>query len=127
MEGNVARKYFQLMADEKEVIDGFANKIGFFGGGGGKLVLTTHRLIFTNRRKTQIKMDIPLKDVLHIGRASSATIWSAALLITLFMKNAVRITLSNGSAQRFVVTNRDRWIDLIKDYRTRAGADALSN
>jgi hypothetical protein len=118
----VAKTSFQLNPDEKEVIEGFANKIGFFGGGGGKLVLTNHRLLFTNRRKNQIKMEMPLANTLHVGKASSATIWSVALLFTLFMSNAIRVTMRGGSSQRFVVSNKDRWVDLIEEYRRKTQA-----
>jgi hypothetical protein len=113
---------YQLKQDEKEVIEGFANKIGLFGGGGGKLVLTNERLLFTNRRKNQIKMEIPLTNTLHAGVASSVTVWSFALLITLFLKNAIRVTMNGGGSQRFSVNNKDRWIDLINEYRKKAQA-----
>lgn len=116
----MAKVPYQLGQDEIEVIDGFANKIGLFGGGGGKLVLTNRRLVFTNRRKNEVKMEISLKDTLHAGVASSATIWSLALLITLFLKNAIRVTLNGGASQRFVVSNKDRWVDLINEYRKKA-------
>ena len=113
----MGKELYKLGQDEQEIIEGFANKIGFFGGGGGKLVLTNQRLLFTNRRKTQIKMDIPLTAVLHTGKASSASIWSVFLLFTLFLKNAIRVTLRDGNTQRFVVNNNGRWVDLINEYR----------
>jgi len=61
---------YQLNQDEKEIIEGFANKIGFFGGGGGKLVLTSQRLLFTNRSKNQIKMEMSLANMQKWPRKS---------------------------------------------------------
>jgi hypothetical protein len=118
----MAKVPYQLKQEEKEIIEGFANKIGLFGGGGGKLVLTSERLLFTNRRKNQIKMEIPLTNTLHVGAASSATVWSFALLITLFLKNAIRVTMNGGASQRFVVNNKDRWVELINEYRNKGQA-----
>ena len=118
----MAKVPYQLRQDEKEIIEGFANKIGFWGGGGGKLVLTNQRLVFTNRRKNQINMEIPLTNTLHVGAASSATVWSAAFLITLFLKNAIRVSMSGGNSQRFVVSDKNRWVDLINEYRKRSHA-----
>lgn len=116
----MAKTPFTLHPGETEIIDGFANKIGFFGGGGGKLVLTDRRLVFTNRRKNQVKMEMPHAQTLHVGKASSATIWSFALIITIFLKNAIRVTMTGGASQRFVVSNGDRWVDLINQYRQKA-------
>jgi hypothetical protein len=115
----MAKTPYQLMQDEQEIFEGFANKIGLFGGGGGKLVLTNERLLFTNRRKQHIRMEIPLMSMLHIGTASSATVWSAALLITLLVKNAIRVTMKGGQSQRFVVSNKERWVELINEWRTK--------
>lgn len=116
---------FELRPGESEVIEGYANKIGFFGGPGGKLVLTNQRLLFTNRRKNQIKTQIPLSEIIHVGKASNATIWGVlfviGFVIGLFLRNAIRVTMKGGVSQRFVVNNRARWIDLIDEYR-RASA-----
>ena len=113
----MARDEFQLPDGEEEIIDGFANKIGFWGGPGGKLILTNQRLIFTNRRKKKIKSEYNLEDVIFVSPARSATFWTAFLLITIFIKNAIRITFKGGESQRFVVNNKDRWIALIDEHR----------
>ena len=107
----------ELPEDESVVLSGFANRIGVWGGPGGRLVLTNKRLLFVNRRGTKIRDSHELSDVLFVQRASSATIWTLALLVTIFLKNAIRVTFRDQSTQRFVVTNKDRWIGLIDEQR----------
>ena len=109
-----------LAKDEAVVISGFANKIGFWGGPGGQLVLTDHRLVFTNRRKTRVLWDCPLREVLFVGPGSNATIWSIALIVTLLVGNAIKVTVKGGASQRFVVNDKTRWIALINERRTIA-------
>ena len=105
-----------LPPGEQEIISGFANKIGFWGGPGGRLVLTDRRLIFTNRRKTKIRAEYLLSDVIYIGTASNATIWTSMLLISLLLRNGIKVTLRGGQSQRFVVNDRNRWVALVKEY-----------
>ncbi|MGE3643292.1 MAG: hypothetical protein AB7F96_05505 [Beijerinckiaceae bacterium] len=102
---------------ESLVIEGFANKIGVWGGPGGKLMLTNQRLIFTNRRQSKLISEYPLESIIHVGLAGSATIWTAALLVTIFIRNAIRVTFQGGDSQRFVVNNRQRWVALIDEHR----------
>lgn len=111
---------YRLEGGEKELYDGYANRIDLFGGGGGRLVLTDRRLLFTDRRKTCIGDSMPLSDVLHVGRASGVTVWSPALLFTLLLKGAVRVTLRGGRSQRFAISAPDRWIGLIDECRKSA-------
>lgn len=106
-----------LSAGEEEIIDGFANKIGFWGGPGGRLVLTDKRLVFTNRRKTKVLWECALRDFLYVGTASNATIWTIALIVTLLIPNAIKVTVKGGTSQRFVVNDRNRWISLINERR----------
>lgn len=107
-----------LVANEDVVLTGFANKIGFWGGPGGQLVLTNKRLLFTNRRKTKVRWECRLDDVLYVGPASNATIWTLALVVTLLVRNGIKVTLKGGQSQRFVVNDRSRWIGLISERRT---------
>ncbi len=104
-----------LLNNEDEVYSGFANKIGFFGGPGGQLVLTNNRIIFTNRRKNKLISEYNLSDIVYVDKARSATVWTVALLVTVFLKNSIKITLKSGKRQRFVVSNRDTWIGLINE------------
>ena len=106
-----------LREDESVVLSGFANRIGVWGGPGGRLVLTNRRLLFVNRRGTKIRDAYDLADVLFVQPARSATIWTVFLLVTIFLKNAIRVTFRDQTAQRFVVTNKDRWIALIDEQR----------
>lgn len=106
-----------LSDGEEEILSGFANKIGFWGGPGGQLVLTSKRLVFTNRRKTKVRWECPLKDILYAGTASNATIWTVALVFALLIRNAIKVTIKGGASQRFVVNDRGRWIALINERR----------
>lgn len=106
-----------LSEGEEEIISGFANKIGIWGGPGGQLVLTNKRLLFTNRRKAKVLWECSLKDILYVGTASNATIWTVALVITLLIRNAIKVTLKGSVSQRFVVNDRNRWIGLLNERR----------
>lgn len=108
---------YEPRSGESEIIEGSANKIGFWGGPGGKLVLTNQRLVFTNRRKEQIKTQMALSEIIHVGKASNATFWTICFVIALFFRNAIKVTVKGGASQRFVVNNRARWIALIEEYR----------
>jgi hypothetical protein len=102
-----------LADGEDEIISGFGNKIGFWGGPGGRLVLTNKRLLFTNRRKTRVRWECLLRDILHAGPSTNATIWAVVLPIALLIPNAIKITLKSSITQRFVVNDCRRWIALI--------------
>lgn len=109
----VSTKYI-LHPNEVEHHSGAANKLTIWGSTGGKLVLTDQRVLFTNRRKTIVYMEIPLATVLNVGVASSACITGIFLPFLLFLTNAIRITLNDGSSQRFVVFQKHYWIDAIQ-------------
>lgn len=107
----------ELQPGEAVVLSGFANRIGFWGGPGGRLVLTNERLLFTNRRGTKIRNSYSLSEVVFVQEASSVTIWTLFLLVTIFLRNAIKVTFRNQTTQRFVVTNKARWIALIDEHR----------
>jgi hypothetical protein len=108
-----------LQAGENVVQSGFANKIGFWGGPGGQLVLTNQRLVFTNRSKQKIIASHALDSIIMAASANSATIWTIALLITIFIRNSVRVSFNDGGSQRYVVNKRDTWIGLINEWRVK--------
>jgi len=112
-----------LPEGESLIFAGYANRIGFWGGPGGKLLLTNRRMLFTNRREKKVLNEYLLSDVLYVSDASSATIWTAFLLVTLFLKNAIKITLKNQTTQRFVVSDKQRWISLIDEERRAVKAE----
>lgn len=105
----------ELQEGESVILAGFANRIGVWGGPGGRLVLTNRRLLFVNRRGTEIRNSYDLSDIIFVQPAYSATIWTAFLLITVFLKNAIRVTFKDQTTQRFVVTNKARWTALIAE------------
>jgi hypothetical protein len=107
-----------LREGEEEILAGFANKIGVFGGPGGQLVLTNQRLLFTNRRKGKVLWGCDLKNILYVGPASNATIWTVALVVGLLVRNAIKVTLKGGVSQRFVVPDRTQWIALTNERRS---------
>lgn len=107
----------ELHQDESALLTGFANRIGFWGGPGGRLVLTEKRLLFVNRRGTKIHNSYNLSDVIFVQPSRSATIWTVFLLVTIFLKNAIRVTFKDQTSQRFVVSNKNRWIALIDETR----------
>lgn len=109
----------ELESNEAIVFSGFANRIGFWGGPGGRLVLTDRRLLFVNRRGTKVRDAYQLSDVIFVQPARSATIWTIFLLITVFLKNAIRVTFQDQTSQRFVVSNKNRWIALIDEQRKK--------
>lgn len=118
----MAREFtVELQPDETVVLSGFANRIGFWGGPGGRLVLTNQRLLFTNRRGTKIRNSYSLSDVVFVEVASSVTIWTLFFLVTIFLRNAIKVTFRNQTTQRFVVTNKARWIALIDEHRLNRG------
>ncbi len=110
----------ELEEDESVVLSGFANRIGVWGGPGGRLVLTNRRLLFVNRRGTKIRDAYGLSNVLFVQPARSATVWTVFLLVTIFLKNAIRVTFRDQTTQRFVVSNKERWLALIEKQRKAA-------
>ena len=110
----------ELEEDESVVLSGFANRIGVWGGPGGRLVLTNRRLLFVNRRGTKIRDAYGLSNVLFVQQARSATVWTVFLLVTIFLKNAIRVTFRDQTTQRFVVSNKERWLALIEKQRKAA-------
>lgn len=111
-----------LQDDEYLVQEGFANKLSFFNATGGQLLLTNRRLLFANRTKSKILAEYDLATVIMTAPASSATVWTAAMLITVFLKNAIRVSFGDGTSQRFVVNKRDTWVGLINENRPKASA-----
>ena len=100
---------FELEAGEQLVFKGNANKTGFWGGPGGKLILTDRRLIFANRRGSTIRMDLPLSELIYVGKARTWTIW----LVILPIPNAIKVTTRAGKSQKFTVVDRAQWVALI--------------
>ena len=107
----------ELEEDESVVLSAFANRTGVWGGPGGRLVLTNRRLLFVNRRGTKIRDAYGLSNVLFVQPARSITIWTVFLLVPIFLKNSIRVTFRDQANQRFVVSNKDRWIALIDEQR----------
>ncbi len=110
-----------LKSGENITNDGNANRISFWGGPGGKMVLTNQRLLFTNRRKSKILNEYPLTEIVAAVPALNITIWSILILplglLLLLLRNCLQISLKNGQTQRFVVTKRSEWIEKLNQPR----------
>lgn len=100
---------FELEPNEQVAFEGKANKTGFWGGGGGTLILTDKRLIFANRRRKSIHLQFALKDLIYVGKARTWTIW----LIILPIPNAIKVTTRANRSQKFTVVDRSQWVELI--------------
>lgn len=111
---------FHLNANENEIMSAFANKIGLLMSGGGKLVLTNQRLLFCNRKKSKINWECKLTDVLYVGAGRNINIFAFMLLIPLLLNSAVKVSLKNGDSLRFVVPDKNQWIAMLNEYRTKA-------
>ena len=104
-----SKRPFELEADEQLVFQGKANKTGFWGGPGGKLILSDRRLVFANRKGSMIRMEFPLSELIYVGKARTWTIW----LIILPIPNAIKVTTRAGKSQKFTVVDRAQWVELI--------------
>ena len=110
---------YKLNYGENEIISAFANKVGFFISGGGKLVLTNQRLLFCNRRKTKINAEYSLKDIVYVGAGRNLNIFACLIIIPLLINSSVKILLTGGKLLRFVVTDKAQWISLLNQYRPK--------
>jgi hypothetical protein len=110
----------QLNTGETEVLSDFANKTGLLMSGGGKLVLTNQRLLFCNRRKTKIHSEWELTDILYVGAGRNMNLFAFLFIIPLLMNSAVKASLKNGNSVRFVVSDKNKWITLINENRSKA-------
>jgi hypothetical protein len=110
---------FKLRDGEVDVFSAFANKVGFIISSGGKLVLTSQRLLFCNRRKTKILSEHDLNDILYIGAGRNVNLFAFLLIIPLLINSAVKILLKNGKSLRFVVSDKSQWISMLNEYRTK--------
>ena len=117
------RLVIQLFENENIVTYQFATRTGFFGK-NGRLVLTNKRLLFVNRRGTKIFASYHLSEVIFVERGRAIfgfyVILVLPLLLSLLIKQGLRITFRDQTTQRFYVWNKDRWIRLIETERENA-------
>lgn len=114
-----------LPEGERLLLSAYANRIGFWGGPNGRLILTNKRLLFTNRRETILRNEVHLSDVMYVSDASSASIWSLAMPILIFFRNAVWVCLRDQSSFRFVISDKRKWIALIDEERRKIGPSTI--
>lgn len=111
---------FTLAPDEQLLRHGRANMQRGAETAGGKLFLTTERLVFVahsfNVRSGSSEVPLAL-----IGEV--ATSWTKLLGKLPLLPNSIAVTLRDGTVHSFVVPGRDAWIDAI-DHAREGGADA---
>lgn len=111
---------FTLAPEEQLLRHGRGNMQRGAETAGGKLFLTTERLVFVahsfNVRSGS--SEVPLALIAEVGTA-----WTKLLGKLPLLPNSIAVTLRDGSVQSFVVTGRDAWIDAI-DHAREGGANA---
>ena len=105
---------FPLAAGESLVRSGSANMQRGAETAGGKLFLTTARLVFIahsfNVRSGP--SELPLTLVAEVGTA-----WTKLLGVLPLLPNSIAIALRDGTVRSFVVTGRAAWIAAITHAR----------
>ncbi|MGO1600485.1 MAG: GRAM domain-containing protein [Brachybacterium sp.] len=105
---------FPLAPGETLVRSGAANMQRGAETAGGKLYLTTERLVFTahslNLRSGP--SEVPLTEVAEVD-----AVWTKLLGVLPLLPNSVALTLRDGTVHSFVVTGRGAWIAAITQAR----------
>lgn len=96
-----------LEEDEKVVKEGPANHFMGIESVGGRLFLTDRRLLFKSHHSNfQVhEMSVPLGDVAV----------AKAVMTLKIVPNGIKVTRTDGSAERFVVEGRREWERLINE------------
>jgi hypothetical protein len=102
----------ELRDDEDVLRDGMANLQRGIEAVGGHLYLTTHRLIFESHAlniQTGTTI-IPLRDVQEMWKT-----WTKFLGFLPMFPNSLAVSTSKGQTYRFVIFDRDGWINAIRE------------
>lgn len=99
---------FNTMDGEKIIKQGKANKTSILQAQGGELVLTDKRLVFLGHGMNvgNDAANINLEDIVSYGKASTFLIW-----MPIPIPNAIRIVTKQGSAIKFTVSGRKKWLN----------------
>ncbi|WP_299299071.1 hypothetical protein [uncultured Brachybacterium sp.] len=105
---------FPLAAGESLVRSGGANMQRGAETAGGKLFLTTERLVFVGHafNVRSGPSEVPLALIAEVGTA-----WTKLLGVIPLMPNSIAVTLRDGTVLSYVVTGRTSWIEAIAQAR----------
>lgn len=105
---------FPLGQDEELVRSGSANMQRGAETAGGKLYLTTERLVFIPHSFNVQRgpSEIPLSLIKDVGGT-----WTKLFGVLPLVPNSIAVTLHDGTAHSFVVTGRGSWIAAITEAR----------
>lgn len=102
----------RLRDDEELIRDSAANLQRGIETVGGRLYLTTHRLIFeAHAFNVQSGATvIPLRDVEEMWKC-----WTKFLGLLPIFPNSLAVSTSKGKTFRFVIGRRDEWINTVRE------------
>ena len=106
----------QLLDGEALVKEGPANLQRGIESVGGRLFLTTHRVVFESHRFNVQRgaTSISLQDVVGVSKC-----WTKFLGFLPVLPNSIAIETKDGNATRMVMWGRDVWIESIEGARRR--------
>jgi hypothetical protein len=101
----------RLQKGETVIKEGRANLQRGIEAVGGKLYLSSRRLIFESHRFSVQTGDIsiPLDDVALVRKC-----WTKFLNLIPLFPNSIGVTVREGTQHRIVVTDRDSWVEAIE-------------
>ena len=100
----------KLLEGEKQIMEGKANKSGWWGSRGGKLILTNQRLLFVDHgfNIRQGGDEIKLKDIMSVDTAITFL-----LIMPIPMPTSIKIRTQSGNVSKYIVTKRAKWVEEI--------------
>ncbi len=109
--------YTELRYDEKPVRDSGANLQRGIEAVGGRLYLTTQRLIFESHRlNVQAGATvIRLTDIEGVWKC-----WTRLFGLIPVVPNSLAVATETGKIYRFVISDRDKWMNIIRETRQDA-------
>ncbi len=95
----------KLSTDEQVLKEGAANYFKGWGGAGGLLFLTDHRILFKSHclNIQEHELSLPLTD---IERATPYLVWG-------LVRTGLQVQTKQGEIERFVVSDREAWATAI--------------
>jgi hypothetical protein len=100
----------KFLDGEKQIMEGKANKSGWYGSRGGKLILTNQRLLFVDHgfNIRQGGDAISLKDIMSVEPSITFL-----LVMPIPMPTSIKIRTQSGSVNKYIVTKRKKWVEEI--------------
>jgi hypothetical protein len=100
----------KLLEGEKQIMEGKANKSGWYGSRGGKLILTNQRLLFVDHgfNIRQGGDVINLKDIMSVDTAITFL-----LALPIPMPTSIKVRTQDGKVSKYIVFKRKGWVTAI--------------